>query len=329
MQIFVRANSAGKPLDYSDLLLSTATAKWETHDARSEFQDFTDSLNETGKGYKFGKDFVLKACLYLCDSLPIQYKVKNFTRTNLLIIESNWDSIKTALSCTVRLISRFGFHSKNVVAPLALLPIAYFLLNRGNSRFDESSRADDAESQIAIRRWFVFSTLKGAFGGSSDTTLRRLREILKNCDPAAAFPAAELFKSLEIESSLSDSEIERILDYQYNGRYTYLVLSLLYPDQDWKGAVFHEDHIYPKAEFKIGSLRKRGYDAGRVQRCLETFNTLQNLQLLTDSENTVKSSKPFDQWLKTRDPAFCSRHLIPDLPDYGFDCFGEFSVERN
>lgn len=328
LQIFVRANSAGKPLDYSDLLLATATAKWETRDARSEIQDFTDSLNETGKGYKFGKDFVLKACLYLCDSLPIQYKVKNFTRTNLHIIESNWDSIKAALTSTVRLISRFGFHSKNVVAPLALLPIAYFLLNRRNSRFYESSRADDAESQIAIRRWFVFSTLKGAFGGSSDTTLRRLREILKKCDPAAAFPATELFRSLEIEPSLTDAEIERILDYQYSGRYTYLVLSLLYPDQDWKSAVFHEDHIYPQSEFKVGLLRKRYYEADRVQRYMEASNTLQNLQLLTDSENTQKSSKPFDQWLQTRDPAFCSRHLIPDLPDYGLDCFEEFSVAR-
>ena len=328
LQIFVRANSTGERLDYSDLLLATATAKWQTHDARSEIQNFTDSLNETGKGYKFGKDFVLKACLYLCDSLPIQYRVKNFTRANLLIIESNWDSIKAALACTVRLISRFGFHSKNVVAPLALLPIAYFLLKRGNLKFDESSRSDDTEAQIAIRRWFVFSTLKGAFGGSSDTTLRRLRQILKNCDPDVSFPATELYKSLQIEPSLTDVEIERILDYRYGWRYTYLVLSLLYPDRDWKGIVVHEDHIYPTAEFKVGLLRKRAYDTGRVQRYMDSFNTLQNLQLLTDSENTQKSSRPFDEWLETRDSEFCSRHLIPDLSDYGFDCFERFSTAR-
>ena len=34
LTIFVRANSAGTPLEYSDLLLSTATAKWEKLDAR-------------------------------------------------------------------------------------------------------------------------------------------------------------------------------------------------------------------------------------------------------------------------------------------------------
>ena len=71
LQIFVRANSAGQPLEYSDLLLATATAKWETLDARSEIHSFTDQLNEIGAGFKFGKDFVLKACLYLCESLPI------------------------------------------------------------------------------------------------------------------------------------------------------------------------------------------------------------------------------------------------------------------
>ena len=119
LQVFVRANSAGQPLEYSDLLLSTATAKWETLDARSEIHGFTDSLNGLGNGYSFGKDFVLKACLYLSENLPIQYKVKNFTRKNLRTIEENWEKIKDFLSTTVRLISRFGFSAKNVVAPFS------------------------------------------------------------------------------------------------------------------------------------------------------------------------------------------------------------------
>ena len=328
LQVFVRANSAGEPLAYSDLLLATATAKWKKLDARSEIHNFTGLLNETGAGYKFGKDFVLKACLYLCESLPIQYKVKNFTKTNLLTIEANWDSIKEALACTVRLISRFGFHSKNVVAPLALLPIAFYLLNRDNPRFDESSMKEDALAQVTIRKWFVFSTLKNAFGGSSDTTLTRLRQILLKHNSGDPFPAEELYKSLEIEPSLSDTEIDRVLECQHHGRYTNLVLSLLYPDRDWKDVVFHEDHIFPQCEFKIPSLKKRGYDESKIQQYMSSFNTLQNLQLLTDSENMSKNAKPFDEWLRTRDSKFCSRHLIPDLPDYTFDYFEEFSNAR-
>jgi hypothetical protein len=250
LQEFVRANSAGQPLEYSDLLLATATAKWETLDARSEIHDFADSLNEIGNGYGFGKDFVLKACLYLSENLPIQYKVKNFTRKNLRTIEGNWEKIKESLAATVRLISRFGFNAKNVVAPLALLPIAFYLMKRGNSAFDMSSKAEDVDAQGAIRRWFVFSTLKNAFGGSSDTTLTRLRGLLNTCGSTTPFPADDLYTSLEIEPSLNDAEIDRILGYGYQGRYTNLVLSLLYPDRDWKDAVFHEDHIFPNRLLK-------------------------------------------------------------------------------
>ena len=328
LQVFVRANSAGQPLEYSDLLLATATAKWETLDARSEINEFTDSLNEIGTGYGFGKDFVLKASLYLTENLPIQYKVKNFSRSNLRKIEGNWGNIKEALATTVRLISRFGFNSKNVVAPLALLPIALYLLKRGNRAFDTSSRTEDAEAQVAIRKWFVFSTLKNAFGGSSDTTLARLRELVKGCGPATPFPADTLYKSLGIEPSLNDAEIERILGYAYQGRYTNLVLSLLYPDRDWKDAVFHEDHIFPQSEFSVRGLRKRKYDEKKIAVYMARYNTLCNLQLLTESENLSKNATPFDEWLQTRDAAFRKRHLIPDLPAYSFDLFDEFSKAR-
>jgi uncharacterized protein with ParB-like and HNH nuclease domain len=328
LQVFVRANSAGQPLEYSDLLLATATAKWETLDARSEIHDFTDSLNELGNGYGFGKDFVLKACLYLSENLPIQYKVKNFTKKNLHTIEGNWEKIKESLSATVRLISRFGFNAKNIVAPLALLPIAFYIMKRGNSSFDTSSKAEDADAQVTIRKWFIFSTLKNAFGGSSDTTLTRLRELLKTCDPTTPFPSDLLYKSLEIEPRLDEEEIENILGYSYQGRYTNLILSLLYPDRDWKDAVFHEDHIFPQSDFKVGALKKRGYDEAKIQAYMSKYNTIANLQLITDSENLSKKAMPFDNWIQTRDAAFRKRHLIPDVTNLGFDFFKEFSEKR-
>ena len=271
----------------------------------------------------------MKACLYLSESLPIQYKVKNFTKTNLQTIERNWEIIKKALSTTVRLMSRFGFNAKNIVAPLSLLPIAFYLMKRDNHAFDTSSKTEDADAQIAIRKWFVFTNLKNAFGGSSDTTLTRLRELLKICGPTTPFPADVLYKSLEIEPSLNDTEIDRVLGYSYQGRYTNLVLALLYPDRDWKNAVFHEDHIFPKSEFQVGTLRKRGYTETKIQAYLSNFNVLPNLQLLTESENISKNATPFDNWLQTRDIDFCKRHLIPNLTNFGFDFFEEFAKARS
>ena len=328
LQVFVRANSGGKTLEYSDLLLATATAKWETLDARREINDFTDALNEIGNGFDFGKDFVLKACLYLCENLPIQYKVKNFTRNNLLVIENNWASIKEALATTVRLVSRFGFHRKNIVARLALLPIAFYLMKRGNQNFDTSSSADDVIAQESIRKWFVFSTLKTAFGGSSDRTLTRLRDLLIRQDAAMVYPADELYRSLGIKPSLNDDEINHILEYEYQGRYTNLILSLLYPDNDWKDKIFHADHIFPKSEFTIRLLRGKGYDEKKVEVYMARYNTLCNLQLLTESENRSKYATPFDEWIITRDDTFRSKHLIPEIHDYGFGHFEEFSETR-
>ena len=328
LQTFVRANSGGQPLEYSDLLLATATAKWESRDARQEIYEFTDAINEIGTGYKFGKDFVLKACLYLTENLPVQYKVKNFTRPNLEKIEANWDTIKESLTTTVRLMSKFGFNTKNIVAPLALLPIAFYLMRRGNRTFDTSSESADAAAQVEIRRWFILATLKNAFGSSTDTTLTRLREILNKCEAHIMFPANDLYKSLEVEPHLNEAEIERILTFQYQGRYTYLVLSLLYPDRDWKDAVFHEDHIFPQSEFQIRKLRKRGYDEKKVEAFMERFNTICNLELLYDTENMSKNATPFEEWLPTRDEDFRKRHLIPELPSYGFDEFVEFTDSR-
>jgi hypothetical protein len=49
---------------------------------------------------------------------------------------------------------------------------------------------------------------------------------------------------------------------------------------------------------------------------------------VTDSENLSKNATPFDDWIQTRDANFRKRHLIPDLTNYGFDFFEEFSNAR-
>jgi hypothetical protein len=328
LQVFVRANSGGQPLEYSDLLLSTATAKWEKYDAREEIHDFTDAINKIGSGYNFGKDFVLKSCLYLTPPLPIQYRVKNFTKTNLAAIEAQWPVIKSAVDATIRLMAKFGFDNKNIVAPLALLPIALFIERRGNFSLDTSSDTNDAKVQDAIRKWFIFSTLKNAFGGSSDTTLTRLRNILLEVDAKDDFPVEALYASLAIEPNFSDAEIQRVLGYQYQGRYTNLALSLLYPDLEWKNTTLHQDHIWPKSEFDKRLLKKRGYNDSRIEFYVANYNNLANLEFLSQSENVSKNASMFDSWLKTRDSTFCSRHSIPVNRTYSFDDFEDFIRDR-
>jgi len=330
LTIFVRANSAGTPLEYSDLLLSTATAKWQNLNARDEINKLTDELNElgSGDGYKFGKDFVLKASLYLTEDLPIQYKVKNFTRANLRKIEANWEDISTYLGTTVRLVAKFGYRWENIVAPLTLVPIAFWLMKKGDDAFDKSSKRDDVVAQTEIKKWLTVGLLKNILGGSTDTTLKNLRDVLLTATTYKAFPADGLNTALRIDGKLADPEIEELLTRKYRGKYTYLILSLLYQDREWKDTLFHEDHVFPISGFSVRVLRKRGYNDERIQRYMDVANTVLNLELLTDSENLSKNATPFDNWITTRDAGFKKRHLIPDLKSYDLDVFEDFVEAR-
>jgi uncharacterized protein with ParB-like and HNH nuclease domain len=328
VEVFIRANTGGKKLEYSDILLSTATAKWKTLNARDEIHNFTDKINSIGAGYSFGKDFVLKGCLYLTDGLPIQYKVKNFTKPNLEKIEDNWETIKSNIQTTVKLISRFGFNDKNLVATNALLPISLYLTKLGKKNFFESTEQFDVANKLIIQKWLAIALLKNAFGGSSDTTLKDLQDTLNEQKDLSVFPYEAINKKLNIEPSFTDTEIENLLTTNYKTKYSYLILSLLYPDRDWVDNAYHEDHIFPQSEFTARALTKRGYDSDKVKEYMKHYNTIANLQLLTAPENEMKNATPFDKWLPTRDSNFMSRHSIPTISDYTFDNFIEFIKER-
>ena len=328
VEAFIRANTGGVKLEYSDILLSTATAKWNKINAREEIHKFTDNINLIGSGYSFGKDFVLKGCLYLTDGLPIQYKVKNFTKTNLEKIEDNWETITKNIENTIHLVNKFGFNDKNIVAKIALLPISFFLSKINKNNYTDSTDAKDVKNQIIIQKWLVLSLLKNSFGRSSDTILKNLQEVLLNNPDCEVFPYLEMFNKLGVEPSFNEKEISGLLMTNYGSKYSYLILSLLYPDRDWKGNTYHEDHIFPKSEFTYAKLKARGYNDERIVEYLNYFNSIINLELLTDSENKSKSSQDFGTWINSRDINFKERHKIPDLKSYDFDNFLEFVSNR-
>lgn len=328
VEIFVRTNTGGKKLEYADILLSLATANFKRIKPREELYSFTDDINRIGSGYTFEKDFVLKGSLYLTDDLPIQYKVKNFTKPNLEKIENNWETIKRTIRSTVDLVDRYGFSDRNLVAKGALLPIALYLKKLSRKHFVASSHIGDVQNQSIIQKWLTIVLLKGSFGGSSDTTLKQLQDTINEQTDFSAFPFEAINKKLNIEQTFSEGEIESLVATAYKRKYSYLILSLLYPDRDWKDNVYHEDHIFPKTEFDISKLRKRGYDERRIDEYRQHYNTILNLELVTESENNEKNAAPFDSWFANRDNNFKARHLIPTITAYSFDNFLEFIDAR-
>lgn len=325
LEIFIRTNTGGQKLEYSDILLSTATAKWRNLNAREEINEFTDEINKLGTGFNFGKDFVMKGAMYLTEDLPIQYKLSSFTRRNLECIEDHWDETKDAISDSVRLISRYGFTDKNLVARLVLLPVAQYLQRKSNGYLSSSNLAD-VEDQNNIQKWIIMMLLKGVLGSATDNKLNSMRPVVRNA--TSAFPYKEIAKGLGVEMTFNDTEIENLLSYNYGTRYSYLILSLLYPGRDWKDKKYNEDHIYPQAEFHTKRLKARGYNDDTIAKYQACYNSILNLELLDDSENKSKNAIPFADWLKSRDKNFKKRHHIPDMADYGLDYFLEFMEER-
>lgn len=326
LEIFVRTNTGGKKLEYSDILLSTATAKWRKLNAREEINNFTDEIEKIGNSYSFGKDFVMKAAMYLTEDLPIQYKVSSFTRENLERIEDHWETTKDAVRDTVKLVSRFGFNDKNLVTKLALLPIAQYIRNKNCPSYISSSAEKDVKDQNNIQKWLLMAILKNLLGSSTDTTLNQMREVVN--EEGNAFPVKELSDKLKVDLTFTDMELDKLLSYNYGTRYSYLILSLIYPGRDWKDKTFNEDHIYPQASFRTKELRKRGLSDEVIEQYQSVYNSIANLELLEDSENKSKNATPFDEWIKSRDANFKARHLIPEMEDYGYDHFMEFIEAR-
>ncbi len=326
LEIFIRTNTGGQKLEYSDILLSTATAKWKDRNAREEINKFTDEINAVGAKFDFGKDFVMKGAMYLTEDMPIQYKISSFTEENLKKIEDHWEDTKRAISNSVKLVSNYGFHNNNLVAKLVLLPVAQYLLSKKPNYLSSPDR-EDIKDQNNIQNWLVLMLLKGVFGGASDTTLNKIRPILRA--PMNEFPYSQICNEIEVEMQFSDLEIKSLLHRNYGSKYSYLILSLLYPDRKWKDNRYDEDHIYPQGEFTQKKLKDRGYDDDKIKAYMENYNSILNLELLTESENRSRGDTPFDEWLeKHNKDVYKDLHHIPEMDDYGFDNFLEFVNER-
>ena len=84
-------------MSYSNLLLSIAVSQWQTLDARREVHGLVDEMNRVRPGLEFNADFVLKAGLMLTDIASVGFRVENFTRDNMAVLENNWPNIRQAL----------------------------------------------------------------------------------------------------------------------------------------------------------------------------------------------------------------------------------------
>ncbi|WP_312090975.1 DUF262 domain-containing protein [Chryseobacterium sp.] len=314
LQIFIRINSGGTKLSYSDLLLSIATAQWKEKDAREVIHEFVDEINAIGEGFAFNKDFVLKSCLVLADFSDIKFKVDNFTKENMVAIEKNWDNISASVKKAIQLLAKYGYYRDNLISLNAVIPIAYFIQknNFHDSILHSSGRENDRR---AIKEWLARVLLKGTFGGTPDAIYPVMRNLVN--ENLGRFPIKEVvdyYRGKRKSISFTNDDIENILNYDYGSARTYCALTLLYPALNYSFK-YHQDHIHPKSFFSKSNLQNRGI--ADPDLFISKYNKLPNLQLLQTNLNLEKNSKEFKDWLSSvyPNPADQSTYLLQNHID--------------
>ena len=322
LNIFIRCNSGGTPLSYSNLLLSIAVSQWDTLDARSEVHGLVDEMNKVRAGLLFNADFVLKAGLMLTDIASVGFKVENFTHENMAILEKNWPNIRQALLETVELVDSFGFDSRTIQATNSLLPIAYYLYMKGAPRdFETSDRFLD--DRKVIRGWLTRSILKesGIWGSGLDTLLTALREVIRNSG-GSEFPAAALRRVMAHRGKTLDfveEEIEDLADMRLGDRRIFPLLTMLFPHLESRDGS-DIDHVFPKSRFTPNRLKTANVADDQIETFRDRCDRLANLQLLDRSVNNEKRATLPADWLSIHCPDgqarqnYCDRHLLGDVP---------------
>lgn len=338
LDVFIRTNSGGTKLDFSDLLMSIAVAHWNG-DFRHELDGLITTIHQSADmGFYIERDWILKTCLVLTGA-DVRFKVKNFSGEQVRQIQSAWPSIKSCIQETFRLIRRFGINPQSLTSKNAVIPICYFLYKKNTSQAPLYKHINNLskhhEQREIIGRWFYMALLKGVFGGQADNILKAMRDVIDRNIENELFPLPEIierFKTTNKDLRFDDEYIESILNIEYGEGRCRALLHLLFPEMN-ATEVFHIDHLHPRSQFEKAKLRKLDYLA-RDNKKMDFYadpmhwNTIANLHLLNDSQNMSKKDRPLKEWLS--DPNVHITHeslLVKDI-DLGFEAFYDFFTMR-
>lgn len=333
LNIFIRINSGGEKLSYSDLIMSTLIAGWnsKTVSARDEFNNLIDEIWNSTE-IVIDKDLIIRAYL-LIFSDDIKFRVTNFSIANAIEFKDNWDGIRSAIVETIELVRDFGYVERTLTSKNALLPIIHYLFKSERTK-NFTTKVGYKEDRELIKRWFHTVLLKRIFGGQADTVLKIIRDVVQKelKEGNEGFPAKAIAKRLaktRKSITMDDESIENLLFTTYQDRYAFPILALLYPHLDYKNNDFNKDHIFPISQFSSKNLKKANIDLSQENGHYYTENWcnngIVNLQMLDSNENKSKSNKSFEEWSKTEKIDF-AKQILPNITE--FEKFIEFVDAR-
>ncbi|WP_187898914.1 DUF262 domain-containing protein [Helicobacter pylori] len=277
LNIFIRVNSGGVKLSYSDLLMSILTASFSS-DIREKMNELVDTLKD--KGFpNVGKDQVLKTCLLLIGK-DTTFELKNFNKKNIKEIEENWEKITESIYNATELLETFGY-ADYLGSAYILSSLAYFYYKNDNQKMDEYG---EYQALIFVRS----AQITSYFTPSTDTKLNNIANSMKDVKTFESFNH-NLAKHQTSPLKITNDAIEEMMCSSSHAL-VFPILQILYPNLNYKTNTFHIDHIYPKSKFKKNKKLDKDF--------YEWKDYLFNLQLLEGQENSTKKDRDPEVWLK-------------------------------
>lgn len=329
VNIFIRINSGGTALSFSDILMSIAIANCKQMDAKTEIKNLVEHVRS--KGFNISHDFILKSFLYLYHK-DVRSLITSFNLGFIELVENNWTRIRDAVSNLFDLLRSFGLTDFTMTSYNAAMPILYYLYHKGIYQ-DFYKKIGNREDCEIIKKWLFSILLRRAFGASADSVLAQSRRAYTTDitgsyikETVTLFPATEINSEIRKLSNVGDDFIEDLLYSQKDSRYSFPILAMLYPDLDYRNNNFHQDHLHPASAYNdLEEKDKEKYG-------WQVYNSILNLQMLDANENESKNAKPLEKWVseQTRNKdmrKFMEDHLIPDT-DLSLSNFSDFIEKR-
>ncbi|GAA9340949.1 DUF262 domain-containing protein [Helicobacter pylori] len=229
LNIFVRVNSGGEKLSYSDLLMSILTASFSS-DIREKMNGLVDALKDQGFP-NVGQDQVLKTCLLLIGK-DTTFELKNFNKNNIKEIEENWEKITESIYNAAKLLENFGY-AGYLGSAYILSSLAYFYFL--NPKMDKN---DEKQALKFVRN----AQITSYFSSTTDTKLSAIAYSIKEARTFEAFNH-NLAKHQTWPLKITNDAIEDMI-YSSSDARVFPILQILYPNLNYKTTTFHIDRPY-------------------------------------------------------------------------------------
>lgn len=312
LKIFIRVNSGGMQLSYSDLLMSLLTATFKS-DIREQMENVVEQMKDDGFAC-FGRDQILKTCMLLSDCNHV-FKMENFSKPNIRKVESNWDTVISYIYSATKILKGMGYENHLSSGYILAVISLYLKKNQKPSKADKE----------AMIRFVRIAQMRSYFTTSLDTKLSSIKELISKTTDFESF-VTELEKQPDfgIDAKYLEWAVDNV---KYGSPAVLPLLQLLYPNLNYGSVTFHIDHIYPKSRFNKKTK-------GLPENYIGKENGLWNLQLLEGVANESKNDKDPEQWLKEELPdtvkrnEYFANNYIPNDFTLEWENIADFECQR-